>query len=388
MKKAETSNSTSSKRNVLYICPSDKWSSVERLAIKDALFNLEQGHQSYIYCIRDTFVDLEAKKHNIPRFFHQGKLSTKILKWNRFYDLAQEIRNRDINLVHCYDYKLVWPLSFFLRTNPIISLVLTCNQFLQKYYDRIWHKALISRVDQVIVPYSRMAEDVRSRLRVPERKVEALGLGIQSSFSILETNESGPFKIAVNIPPHEKDFSFLKTIFNALEALNSVQKEREIQLLLLNEQPWEETLIYQELKHYILDMGVANYIQFVGKSDIEKIQSQIHLWLQLNNDVVVEDLSLKAIIKGLPILVPRSDFSMKVLKEFPSIGEIYKLGDSRELRDKILRILKGHQNYREYLKGRNEDLLCEFGKDSYQEGLERVYQKVIKKRERYYRTHH
>ena len=127
----ESSNLPLHQKNFFLIGLSFDWNSIERTVIADARAIMNAGGNVHLYTFRDSHLDRQAKKWKIICHYHQGAVATKIFKWNKLKAVAKLIRNNQIDLVHCYDIKILWPLCYFLRADSLTPLVLTLSKELE-----------------------------------------------------------------------------------------------------------------------------------------------------------------------------------------------------------------------------------------------------------------
>ena len=165
------------RNKAIYICPSDLWGARERTVLRDALISKENGLEACIYCLKDSFLDNAAKEKELHVIHHYGKVQTRFFKWYKLFGLGQIVRANDVAFVHCYHLNFLWPLSFFLKSKPEIPLFFTTHREIIKKYTEIYHKTLLSRVDQFFVNSEGLNSNLIVHLDVPPRKIKVLGFG-------------------------------------------------------------------------------------------------------------------------------------------------------------------------------------------------------------------
>ena len=121
-------------KNFLFIGLSDRWGTKERSILRDCLMAKEAGANVYLYCHKDSFLSEKAKSLGIDLVFHKGKFYTKFVQWHKLRALKKLIIDLKIDLIHCYNIKILWPIAFFIRRKHHISLVLTQGNEIQKFY--------------------------------------------------------------------------------------------------------------------------------------------------------------------------------------------------------------------------------------------------------------
>jgi glycosyltransferase involved in cell wall biosynthesis len=389
MNLAATDETNSKKYNILFVCPSINWGTRERQVLANVLLAQEQGFDAYLYCLKDSFLDIKASKQGVKVLHHRGKLSSRVLKWQKFINLKRVFSSIKFDLVHCYDLNSLWPLGFLLRGNSLVPLVVSLNLEIKKSYRQFWYKALAARADLFIIPASELEGGLTAHLNLPARKMECLPLGIQVdnvSKNALLARERKSRIIGSYIGPHEKDASFLLPILHTINILNLKAGENDFcNLYLFSEDDCKATTFYPELSRMILDMGLEERVSFLTFDKFNEPFIQVDLWVGLNQREFVHDFSLGALVHGLPVVVPRNSFSREVLGIGEVLGESYKLGDARELREKCEKVLSMRQEYRHNLKRASIVLGERFSLLHYKNQLFRTYQKLLDRRLRLHR---
>lgn len=371
-------------QNILYVCLGDKWGTRERMALKDCLISKEVGHNVFLYCLRDSIIHIKAKEMGVDCLFHSGGISINFFKWYRLNDFVQYLTKFDIKLVHCYDLQFLWPASFYLKRRILVPLVFTFNHDIKKYYKKFWHKNLIRRIDQVFLPIKEMADGIHWHLEVPLRKFEYTGLGIKHYKDIVgEEKSSGSWFIGCAVGGHEKSVEFLRPMISAVHALNlkGVLKKRA-KLIIYSEVSWENFLLKESLQNLIKEIG-ANHDVFLETVDSLSLAcTQVDVWTGLDVREPIEDLLLVSILNKKPSVAPRNYATMELFRRCDHLGETYKSGDARELRDKIAEILLNYEVYVKSINKFHKGLMDEFGLDFYRNQLLKGYERILTKRER------
>ena len=373
---------------IFFLGLSFRWGSLERMILKDCLLARDAGAKVYLYCYKNSLLEERAMAEGITTIHHHGKVHTKIFQWNKLKVLTRLFRELNVNLVHCYDIKILWPISFFLRANPLVPLVFTQGFELRKFYRAFWFKPLVSRVDQVFLPTIGLEENVWGHLGIPPRKVDLIGMACPAG----EHREcpKPPFRyteerwyIGTNLTGLETNTKFLNTIFHAFQVLlQNKLEEKGFTLVLALERPWSEFGLNDELKRQVKDMGIEEYVAFVGPVSMEEIQRHVDVWVGQSRREDLEDYTVESLLNGRPVVMPRSVASMETLRELGRVGETYKRDDSRELREKITKILLNLETYEGNLHKANQPLRDRYGDRTYAENLIKIYYNLLNRRKR------
>lgn len=377
-------------QNILYVCLGSKWGTRERMALKDCLIARETGHNVFLYCLRDSIVNVKAKSLGIDCLYHTGSLSLNFLKWHRLNAFVQYLTKLNISLVHCYDISFLWPVSFYLKRRPKISLVFTFNHEIKKFYKKFWHRNLIRRIDQVFLPIKEMADGVHGHLEVPIRKFEYTGLGVGSkNKSEGKDKSTGAWFIGCSVGGHEKSINFLKPAISAVSSLNTKSSlSKKVKLLIYSEVEWDKFLLMDNVKEFIAEVGAKDHIFLEFTNDLTQSCHQVDAWLGLDTKVPIEDLLVNALLTGTPSLAPRTYATKELFRKRGRLGETYKSGDAREIREKIEKVFNFYPEYLQRINKNRDELISDFGLEFYKNQVLMGYQKILTKRERLTRNKH
>ncbi len=372
---------------------SHRWGTEERTILKDCLIAQNAGAKVYLYTYKDSVLDERAKTHQIDCLYHQGKFVTKVFKWHKLRKLRNLLTELQVNVVHCYDIKILWPLCLYMRAMPLVPLVFTLSNDLKMYYRNFWYRPLISRVDQVLLPMSEMVENVWGHMGIPPRKIDFIGLGLKS-LKREAAAERPPFRftkkrwyIGTNLNGIETNTHFLDTVFHSFRVM--IEKgldDKNYTFALCNERNWSECVLTNELRRQVKDWGLEEHVAFVDQRDVARHQLDIDLWLGLTRREELEDYAVQALLAGKPICVPRTAFSMEVFRSFGVIGETYMSGDSREVREKCETILRNYDTYEKSLHKSFQALKETYGHEVYEDSLLKIYEKLLNRRRRLWRV--
>ncbi|MBT3585217.1 MAG: hypothetical protein HN509_09930 [Halobacteriovoraceae bacterium] len=377
---------------ILYICPTQSWGSRERWVIKNCKILKEKGVEIYLYCSKGSFLEEKAKEVGVSLIYHQGKIDTKFLRWHKLFNIPAEIKLKKINLVHCFDLRFLWPLCFFLRGNPLIPMVYSQLEETSKKYHQVWHKLLINRLDLVILPTWGLAGNIEGHLGVGFRKMKFLGMGIANSTEghlknlpsrALLNGDSKDWCLGVHVPVRLKEEGNVYPLLYALESFNSgrSQRQKKAKLYLISEKDWNFSPLFEGLMKLVQELRLVDHVVFYHDHDVSQVQLGMDLWVGISPRDVLEDYALEAMMRGIPILVPRTMGHMELLRRLGPVGETYSIGDARELRTQLGKLFKGYKKYhRNILKSIDKVDLNE-GKD-YPTELIESYHLMLRGRER------
>jgi hypothetical protein len=384
--------SKKSKEISLFICLTESWGTRERSLIKDAKLAKKKGYQPLVFCLKGSFLDQYAQVEKLEVKYHYGKVQRQFFKWYKYRFLSKFLNSDNITFIHCYDLNLIWPICFFLRNRPMIPLFLTIDRELKRSYLEIWHKTLLTRVDQVFVSSESMIDEARLRLGILPRKITVLGYGV--NIGEVEKTDLNKIKseLGINsdshtigslISPHHKKMDSILPLIYAVNGYNQKHHgDKNLRLILISEKKWNQNHIYKDLIRFIKDAGCEEDILFYSGRSVEMFQKSVDLWISSFEGNNLSDYAVKSLLLGVPILVPRNAEVMELFNSFPGVGEAYRKNDSMGVREKLEKILIKKKTYiREVTKG-SKEIGVTHSVDIYSNNLISRYSKTVSARKR------
>jgi glycosyltransferase involved in cell wall biosynthesis len=395
--KLDKKSNFENRRKAIYICPSNLWGARERTVLRDALISKDMGLEPLIYCLKDSYLDLEAKQSNLEVIHHYGKIQTRFIKWYKLFGLGKIVREEDVALVHCYHLNFLWPLSFFLKSRPEIPLFFTTHKEISKSYREFYHKALLSRVDHFFVSSAGLVSNLMVHMDIPPRKIQVLGFGNE----VIEISRTEASKV-------KKDLSFDKEVWTlgtflsshhtspenvlpliyAVMGFNQKKQDESARLILICDRNWNEVLIYQELIRLIKDLGSEDDVYFYSGVSLGTFQKSIDIWLSAETSENLEDLAIGAVFQGTPVLVPRTSSSKELFGKWGEVGLTYKAGDARDLRDQLCLMVEKNRRFIRQIAKITEELMESNHFEHYKERLHDTYHNIFAARQRVSRRRH
>jgi len=379
--------------NFFYMGLSNRWGSEERTILKDCLQASRSGAKVYLYTYKDSLLGNRAKLHDIECFYHQGKFATKFYKWHRLRKLRQLISDLNINLVHCYDIKTLWPLCYYLRSLSLVPLVFTLGRDIKDHHRNFWFRPLIERIDQVLLSSSEQVENVWGHMGIPPRKTDFIGFGLPVMDKSRERDKppyrfsEDRFYIGTNLNGIETNTRFLDTVFHSFRVMIEKGLDgKNYTFALFNERAWNECVLTDQLRRQVKDWGLEEHVAFVGPSDIFSDQFDVDLWLGLVRRETLEDYAVSALLVAKPVVIPRTTCSMELFQKHGQVGETYLSGDSREIREKCELVLRNLSTYEKSLHQSFQGLAETYGAKRHEETLSKIYKKLLGRRRRLQRA--
>ncbi len=370
---------------VLFVCPSKNWGTLERRAVQDATYLRDSGSEPIIFCLKNTPVYEEAKKEDIRIKVYSKQEIKKKFEFSYYRNLKKILGIYKFDLIHCYGLEYIWPLCMLLKKHKRIPLFLTVNKNMSKNYNTFWYKVLFSRIDRVLTFDDLILDFARAMLPIKKKKLDVIGVGIETSLvEQRKDSQSSSWRIGCYIRKTTSDVNLVTPIFNSMRAMLSSQREgdEKIDLVLFTDTTWNQSHINKELRGYIMDMGLENNIRLENKIRPLSDLSMLDIFLGIETGEPFFDYEVNALLHGVPIISPRTSSRATLFGHGRQVGETYKMGDSRELKVKIQKMLTRYSTYSENVKSQKEELESLHCLENYASSLFDLYMKLLEQRER------
>lgn len=373
----------------LYICLGDLWSTRERLMLKDAQVASNMGHIVSIYCLKGTRLEELSLEQGFQVFHHSGKTSFKFFEMRQIFYLNHIIRSFDIDLVHCYESGLLWPLCYFLKKKKEIPLIFTANKKLRSTYRNLWYSSLKNRIDHVLVSSEILIDDVAFDLGLSEKMILPTGLGLAGYCELGWDNRTTYLKrhgidptnklIGVFIPNDYQPFEKVKTLFYSLIGIRE-KYEQEVSFFFISSCPWNKHKLYRNIYNMAQEFMLESKIAFCHENGQEVVLHYLDLWLSVMDNDTFEDWNILALLHFTPVLFPRCKYSTELLTRYPGCGSSYKLDDPRELAVKAIEILRNGLAHQVAFSLLSSKIIEYYGQECYSYFIKWTYDRALKNR--------
>lgn len=365
----------------LFICPSRQWGSIERKAIADAVFYRDIGGNSIIFCIKDSYIDQEAKIQDIPVLYYAGKKVGRIFDFSYYLNIRQILKEERFDIIHCYSLDFVWTVGILLMSKPRIPLFLTFSRYPSKFHKGLLKKWIFRRIDLILTFSKPVKEMAQEFLPVSARKIKVTGFGLDS-IGVKEVLQENEKRIGIFINKGIDYYRRVQTVLLSLPQLliESDDLGAEVRVIFLCEKNWEELQRYDDLLRLVESLGILDIVEFKTINSREESLRSLSLFIGTDFEEPLNDLEISALLVGVPVILPRTAARMRLLSQGKAIGESYYQDDSRELKDKIMQILINEQSYVSEITEFQETLKLQHGMDSYCDKLIGFYERSYIKR--------
>ncbi|MBT3983793.1 MAG: hypothetical protein HOE90_20730 [Bacteriovoracaceae bacterium] len=375
--------------NFLVICPSNKWGTKEKAALRDIGVLSTSGKKVSFVCTKDSFLHLKSKKYKIDIIPCRYSVISKLFDTKFYYFIKEVVRNGNYSVIHTFDFYSLYPLSYLLKQRKSVALFFSFYGQSLPYRMGLIHKLFLGRVDQVVTLGEELPRKISRSVNLPERRIVGLGGGISvEKNKMLDGKRPYNSLILGGIVPADKEkVDFLVTLFDALLPMTSMVSKilpsKDFQLYLFSERPWRQRVIFEHLKNFLWEKGVEDMVHFkeIGMSCEEEAIIQCDIWIGLEtNSCIAFDL-LYGLCLEVPTLASRSPSTSSIAGKASPLLKTFAGGDSRELRSKFSEILSDFSK-KKSKKASSEEIYSEHNLDKYSEDLMSIYSRALERRAR------
>lgn len=368
---------------VLIVCPSIKWSTIERRALFDSHYLRDIGGNPVILCLKGSQVDIEAEKEAIPRIHLGNGKTKKRIGFKFILELRGILLEKRFDIVHCYDLPSLWISSFLLKSNQKISLFFTMSHFVQAVEKGVVAKWLLQRIDRIFTLSGEMKEYVNENFFFPRKKIQDLGCGIEIYKKLdVESSKVETLGCVIN------NFNELNRIHSIVKIFRVLKTRNAEEFANLKFSIFLGPRIYQKNKAKKILKGL-DYEFYEGDIFLYSLEDKsrelklVDVFIGVAFDEPFTDYEISSLISETPVLFPRTASRQDLLFKYPGTGESYSKDDIREAQAKLAKIIRKFKTYKASLKSQQLKMVNSHGIETYSEKLKHAYEVNFAKRERF-----
>jgi hypothetical protein len=380
-------------KTIFYVLPSTSWTTKERFAFKDMLLAKESGYHILLCTYLDSFLSQKAQAVGIEIIAYHDHVLNFFFSFHKFYSFKKIFKRSSIDIVHCYDFSLLFSLSSQLKVQNNTALIFSQDHAIDKPLQRFWFRPLITRIDSLILLNKNLQPDAIGNLGVSRSKIEHLGMGLkqevaefqrETAINFSQYNEY--FLVGTYLSPELSDCTSLAPLLLALKVLNDKKSlGRQSKLCLISSIEFSQMKLLSDLRTQIEELELREEVLFITAKEIEAIIPHLNLWISSGSTELIEDFAMTAIMHSVPALMTRNFCTRDFLEEYPGLGETYKLFDARELRDKWETIMLGFGAFHEKLQTHCNSIERDHSYLNYKNRLLDLYTRTVQRRLRVFR---
>lgn len=386
-------------RTILFICPGENWSTRERAALRDIIIAKENGYNVLVYVEEDSLFHQKMKLYGIEVLCIEPHFLNRLTVFHNHLPIKKIVDERKVDIVHCYDFSYLFSISFQLQRRVMVSFVLSQDHAVDKQLRSFWYRPIITRIDSLLLLNKHLKNDSLGGLQLPVKKIEYFGLPIltetepseeekkalidvQKQFEQYDEN----FLVGAYVSPTSYDLKILLPLFSALEVLKQKNPAgKSSKLVLISHVNFKEIPLFESMAKYIQDHKLENDLIFVTTRNIEIVQKYVQTWICVDQNDLIEDYAISAILADVPVIFVRNFSSNELVREFQGIGETYKAEDARELREKWEKMLTSNTVYAEKTRVFKYFFEREFSLVNYRTNLLGLYARIVQRRNRLFK---
>ncbi|MBD66724.1 MAG: hypothetical protein CME62_16065 [Halobacteriovoraceae bacterium] len=368
---------------VLAICPSARWSTLQRRALFDCTYIRDIGGNPVILCLENSQVAQQASQEDIPTIFIKKHKLTGYKDISFVFEFKNLLKEKRFDIIHCYDLNIMWISAFLMKSNQSIPLFLTFNQNIKKVYHSMFSEWLLRRVDCIFTLSLETQDFVKESFYIANHKVKNIGSGLDVLQSAKEKKKP---KVLGCIVDNLKELKRLKAVIRMFRYTKSQTDQEEIKdlslMLFLGPIVYgskQAKKLLTEMDHEFYEGDIFLYELVERQKDLKKID----ILISLAFDEPLNDYEVTNLIQDTPVLFPRTAMRQSLVLKYDQIGETYFEGDIRELRSKLLKIIAKYPKYLKSLASFTKDIYELHGIESYGNLLASVYAQHFEKRARF-----
>ena len=358
---------------VLLVCPSIKWSTIERRVIFDSTFLRNMGCNPVILCREGSQIDLAAEVEDIPRVYIRLKRLSFLVNLKYYFELKDLLKENRFDLVHCYSITSTWLSSFLLKRENKTPLLYTLNHHLKTVYQGVISKWLLSRVDRILTLSEEVKDFAQETFPISNEKILNIGSGIEIVGQAKAKKEVKSLGCVVNDINELKRLRSVFTIFRVLKAAMNDKCENLDLCIFMGPRIYQKDKAKNLLTEFEYEFYENDIVLYSLEGNTNKLK-EVDIFIGLAFDEPLNDFEVTSILNKVPILFPRTAMRQNILFRYSYVGESYSENDIREAKTKLIKIIN---NYPKYLKGLDlcyEEISNVHGLENYARELQLVYE--------------
>lgn len=375
---------------ILVVVLSEHFSTIEKRALEDCLMHRDSGMQVKLFCLKKSLIGDWAQKSDIDIIYSNKKAAKREIDFKLLSEISKIVEDFDFDIVHLYSLKHFPVVSVALRRNTLTSLIITTNEALIGYKKNLLYRLLFRRVDSIFCFTERQRDLLCERLPVHQRKFHLIGMGIDinlENIKKIKTNED-EIIIGTFVSPDTQDLSGLKVYLDAIVSLGlAVEREnskgKKIKFSLASFLPWREHPMQKALMNELQLRNLDYIVSLDHIADLKRWVNELDLYVNHSLFQAIDYVEIFAQLLNVAVLYPRNGTHANYgLVDQGLIGESYAIGDARELRTKLLKLLDDAPIYQQQFRKMSKSIQEMHTVEGYLAQLTFHYEKLITQRAR------
>jgi len=367
---------------ILFVSLSSQWGTTERRCLKDVVNHRNAGGSVILYCLKNSFLDQEASKQDIPRIYSSEPKGSWTDHLSRYFFLKNFLKKTPIDLVHVYHHDELSSLCLVLNYYSHAPLVYTYNRIVKKK-NSLFESIVYPRIDSIITFFEDGPEHARSIYNLGLRKTHYFGLGLENLKSSKE--QLSTLKVTTFFERNlslSDELSFLLDQISLVLQKFSPSERENFTLYLQTDIDWRSHPLFDLAKRKILERHLENYVTFETIS-ISEISSMPQLRLSFSSQEFISDIDILSSLGQSTLLVPRVFSHAELLQKSRALS--YFPLDPREFCQKFQTLLRDQSNPLKSQARAGSTWIDFHDQDHYEFQLTTLYEKLTLQRQRFTR---
>ncbi len=364
---------------VLLVCPSVKWSTIERRVIFDSTFLRNSGCNPVILCQKGSQIDLVAESEDIPRYYINAKKINFFLGIRYFFDLKKIFNEKRFDLVHCYSLTSTWMAAFLLKSDNHVPLMYTLNHHIKSIYQNFLARWLLARIDRILTLSEETKEFAEETFPMANKKISNLGTGLELRVQRIEKKEVNVLGCVINDLNELKRLRYILKIFRVLKIKPNSLVDNLRLYIFLGPRIYQKEQAKKLMTEFDYEFYEKDILLYSLDSQQEKLK-EIDILLGIAFDEPLNDFEVEAILHGVPVLFPRTAMRQNILFKYNFVGESYFEADIREARFKLMKMISQYSKYIQGLRDFHDEIVEIHGLDNYAQCFQLAYEESFKEK--------
>ena len=364
---------------VLLVCPSVKWSTIERRVIFDSTFLRNSGCNPVILCQKGSQVDIVAEAEDIPRIYLNAKKINFLSGFGHYFNLKQVMSEKRFDLVHCYSLTSTWLAAFTLKSFHNTPLVYTLNHHIKSVYQNFLARWLLKRVDRILTLSEETKEFAEETFPLSNEKIISLGTGLELRVNRNKKTNVKVLGCVINDLNELKRLRYILKIFRVLKAKPDEKIDNLSLYIFLGPRIYQKEQAKKLMTEFDYEFYEKDILLYSLESQQERLK-EIDILLGIAFDEPLNDYEVEAVLHGVPVLFPRTAMRQDILFKYTFVGESYFEADIREARSKLIKMITQYDKYIQGLNEFHDDIVEIHGLDNYADCFQKAYEESFKEK--------
>ena len=376
----------------LVICISHSWGGLEQVAAEDSIALANLGLSIRVLCLFDS---------PIYKYLVASKATLEIVPIeftpSNYFDLKLKAKldgliSASVNLVHTHQTSLLGSIVPWLWPHRSVALLATRHIMNGHNKKGVYHKAIYSRVDSLIVMSQSLRENVIQTHALPERRVKVIHLGLDfekfnphrafgEKFRAQWGADDDTVVIGLvgRIDPAKGQATFIRSAAGLLKNLD--ESKKNIRFVIVGEETLgAESHYLAELKEMVRQLQLEDYVVFAGyQENIPAVMQSFDLAVMPSRQETFGLVAIEAMAMECPIVISSGGSAFEIVGNC-EYGLMMRPDDPFDLQRQLMHLLMHPEERREMGRKAREYVRSQYDRQERLIKTLALYAKVLRKR--------